>query len=100
MKDRQDVPGTVTIACGESLGIAEARAWHARLGVALDAGAPALLEAGQLQRVDAAGLQLLTAFLRAARGRGMSVSWQAPSAALRRAAALTGLAQELDLPVA
>jgi anti-anti-sigma factor len=91
---------STVLACGDCLDISQAAAWQARLRALLDAGAPATLEAEAVQRVDAAALQLLAAFLCAARERGMAITWQAPSAALTRAAQLTGLARVLDLPAA
>lgn len=94
--DRQ----VAALTLGERLDISQARDWHARLCAALDSGAPVTFEANAVQRADAAGLQLLTAFVRAARGRGLAVTWQAPSAALVHAAQLAGLANELNLPAA
>ena len=48
--------------------------------------------------VDTAALQLLVAFTKEAHKRGVSISWQQPSAALFRSAELLGLSQELGLP--
>jgi anti-anti-sigma regulatory factor len=69
---------------------------HAELGRYL--GKPGVtLAASELQRIDAAGLQLLAAFVQAASGRGTRVAWQAPTAVLRDAARRTGLTTALRL---
>lgn len=83
-------------ALGEMLTIEQAAAVHAGLGRHL--GAPGVtLAAGELQRIDAAGLQLLAAFVQAASGRGTKIAWQAPTAVLRDAARRTGLTTVLRL---
>lgn len=89
-----DTPGAV--ALGEMLTIEQAAAMHAELGRHLGAASVAL-EAGALQRVDAAGLQLLVAFTRAATGRGTKVEWRSPSTALREGARRLGLSGALGL---
>jgi anti-anti-sigma regulatory factor len=57
-----------------------------------------VIEAVDLARTDAAGLQLLYAVVTAARAAGAQVSWREPSPALRAAAATLGLADLLALP--
>lgn len=87
---------TDVIALGEMLTIEQVGAMHAELGRHLDAKNMAL-EAGALQRVDAAGLQLLTAFVRAAENRGARLEWRSPTAALRDGARRLGLVDALRL---
>ena len=70
---------------------------HTELGRHLHAKS-VVLEAGALQRVDAAGLQLLTAFLHSALARGIHVEWRSPALALRAAARHLGLETALRLP--
>jgi len=89
-----DVPRVV--ALGDTLTIEQAAAMHTELVQHLDTTS-VVLEAGALQRIDAAGLQLLTAFVRAADGRGARVEWRAPSAVLRDGARRLGLAVALHL---
>jgi anti-anti-sigma regulatory factor len=97
-EDRQpateDSPGMVVL--GETVTIEQAGALHAELGRHLGAG-QVVVEAGGVERVDAAGLQLLTAFVRAAHGRGTQVEWRSPSAVLRDGARRLGLSAALRL---
>ncbi len=86
------------ILCSESLDISMAANLHEALKKALDSGTPVNLQARRVERADTAALQLLVAFIRAARSRGVAVSWNEPSAALCRCAALLGLAQALEMP--
>jgi anti-anti-sigma regulatory factor len=90
----QGSPGVVPL--GDMLTIEQAAAMHdllhPHLGQAL-----ITIEAGAVQRVDAAGLQLLTAFVQAVETRNGCIRWQAPSAALRDGARLLGLAGALGL---
>jgi anti-anti-sigma regulatory factor len=55
------------------------------------------LDGTQVEKVDAAGLQLLLSLTRTLRARGVSWHWSACSAAMCRAAGLLGLTQELGL---
>ena len=89
-----DSPGAV--ALGDTLTIEQVAAMHAELGRHLGATSIAL-DAGALQRIDAAGLQLLAAFMRTADGHGTKVEWRAPSPVLRDGARRLGLAGTLRL---
>ena len=84
------------VVLGDSLTIEQSAAMHAELGRHLGAK-NVVLDAGSLTRVDTAGLQLLTAFIRAAEGRGARVEWRAPQAALRESARRIGLEGALHL---
>jgi anti-anti-sigma regulatory factor len=86
------------IDCGDSLDIARAGSLHARLLAALESGQPVVLAGAQVARADGAGLQVFAAFLRSARCAHLRYRWQEPSPALRQAAAVLGLARELELP--
>lgn len=68
-----------------------------RLKAALISERSIRLEAGEVERADAATLQLLTAFMRAAEVDGVSCHWGEVSDAVREAAQLTGLTHELRL---
>lgn len=87
-----------SIDCGEHLDVQYAETLRARLLAALADRGPIVLSAGGVMRADAAGLQLLIAFVRSARTTGVDWSWQAVSPALSDAARLLGVARELDLP--
>jgi len=84
------------IALGDSLTIEQVGAMHAELSGRLGEK-HLVLDAGSLTRVDTAGLQLLTAFLRAAEGHGACVEWRAPQPALRECARRIGLEGALRL---
>jgi anti-anti-sigma regulatory factor len=58
------------------------------------------LDAGAVERVDTAALQLLAAFRRDAAAKGHDTRWLGASEALHEAAGLLGLARMLDLPAA
>ncbi|HXI36415.1 MAG TPA: STAS domain-containing protein [Burkholderiales bacterium] len=56
------------------------------------------LDASQVEKVDAAGLQALLVGRQLLAQAGKSVSWTTPSTQLTAAAALLGLAERLELP--
>lgn len=85
-----------TIALGDSLTIEQVGALYADLTGRLGE-MHLVLDAGSLTRIDTAGLQLLTAFVRAAEGRGARVEWRAPQPALRECARRIGLEGALRL---
>lgn len=89
---------TTEICCTESLDISAAADLHLTLKKALASGAPVCLQAHRVERADTAALQVLVAFMRAARNRKITVSWSEPSVALRRSAELLGLTQALEMP--
>ena len=86
-----------TLVLPTSLDIAGSRDLQAALRPLLDSQEVAHLDASKVERVDAAGLQLLTAFVRRARSAEVSVVWRGVSAELKAAAAMTGLTFHLGL---
>ncbi len=56
-----------------------------------------IFDGGEVERIDAASLQLLTCAFKQANKYGSKVSWQASSDALKKAAELLGLKEELRL---
>lgn len=58
------------------------------------------LDAEGVERIDAASLQLLSAFYREAQEQGYAVQWKKPSEVLQRSAQLVGLADQLGLKAA
>ncbi|MFL6648420.1 MAG: lipid asymmetry maintenance protein MlaB [Sulfurifustaceae bacterium] len=69
-----------------------------RLTEALVRSLPLELEAARLERLDGAFLQLLVAFQRAAKARGLRPRWRSVSPVLRSAAEALGLIETLELP--
>ncbi len=59
-----------------------------------------VVDAGALERVDTAALQLLVLFRRELEQAGGALAWRGANEVLREAAALLGLEQSLNLPTA
>jgi len=59
-----------------------------------------VLDAGALERVDTAALQLLLLFRRELEHHGGALAWRGTNEVLHEAAALLGLEQSLNLPTA
>ncbi|MCU7835508.1 MAG: STAS domain-containing protein [gamma proteobacterium symbiont of Taylorina sp.] len=56
-----------------------------------------LINAENIERIDGAGLQLLTAFFKEAKSLNISLEWQSCSEALKNSAKLSGLTENLGL---
>lgn len=82
---------TTQVALEAALGIADARALHEKLGAVLAAKTPVVMDASRVERLDAAVMQVLTAFCRAARERRLTLTWHSPSPVLQQAVRLLGL---------
>ncbi|VAW98231.1 hypothetical protein MNBD_GAMMA23-34 [hydrothermal vent metagenome] len=65
--------------------------------VALMNDSDIIFDGSEVERIDAASLQLLTSVFKQAEKYGSKVSWQASSDALKKAAELLGLTEELSL---
>jgi phospholipid transport system transporter-binding protein len=90
---------TRLIKLGRDVRIATAAAtFEALRGAAQGAPAKVTLDAGQVEKTDAAGLQALLAGRLALVRAGKSVAWSGCSAPLKSAAGLLGLAEALELP--
>lgn len=76
---------------GDVLDVARCAAKCAQLKEALTESATISLDASNLSQVDAAGVQLLAAFVQAARHEGCVVQWNHPTNALHTAIRLLGL---------
>lgn len=85
------------VRCGESLDISCVRALHQELSDALGKPLPVMIDAGRVERVDTAALQLFAAFCQQAKSRKLPVQWSSPSEALCRSARLLGLDESLGL---
>lgn len=81
-----------------ALDVSAAVSAYGPLDQALARGLPLQLQAGELERADAGGLQLLLLFVTGARARGMALTWRSVSAALATSAELLGLTSALKLP--
>jgi anti-anti-sigma regulatory factor len=82
-----------------SMSLRNVTAFQAELAERLDESGTVQIDAGTVERIDTATLQLLAAFVRDLRADARVVEWVACSAALRRAAHSLGLAGALDLVV-
>lgn len=88
-----------TIDLGESLTIRDVAEVYEQLVTESTATVDGfVLSAGELQQVDGAGLQMLTAFVREVEGRGATLSWSAASDPLTEGAVHMGLTDALRLP--
>jgi ABC-type transporter Mla MlaB component len=68
------------------------------LAALLDEPAAVTLDITALQRIDTAGLQVITAFVRERAGHGRAVEWQGTAPALTTAVRLLGLTCLLGVP--
>jgi anti-anti-sigma regulatory factor len=90
-------PSTILALTAEYL-VASASALKESLASLLDEPRPITLDITALQRIDTAGLQVLTAFVRERAAHGRAVEWQGTAPALTGAAHLLGLTALLRLP--
>ena len=89
-------PAVVSLA--ESADISQVAELKSALQSALDSAAPITLAADAVERIDAATLQLLYAFMRHAKSQQIDVAWDGPTAAVHQAANLLGMHEALGLP--
>jgi anti-anti-sigma regulatory factor len=73
------------------LSVAQARALHAQLGQVLASPFMVVMDAGQVEQVDTAAMQVLAGFCRHLREQGAPMRWQAISPAVQQAGHLLGL---------
>jgi len=85
------------IECDEAIDVSLVSDFKSMLQQAASQNSPIVLDASQLERIDGAGLQLLTAFFQEADESGLSVSWRNPAAVLLNTADLMGLSEILHL---
>jgi ABC-type transporter Mla MlaB component len=78
--------------------VSEATSLKERLTALLDEPQPVTLDVAALQRIDTAGLQVITAFVRERAESGRTVEWQGTAPVLATAAQLLGLTSLLKLP--
>lgn len=80
------------------MSIVQAAGLHGTLLARLADGAPVEIDGSRVEEIDTAILQLLTSLWRTGQERGIACSWFGASEALRRTAALVGVAQMLCFP--
>lgn len=80
-----------------ALRIGSVAALYAQLRDAIEGAAQVILDAARVESTDTASLQLLYAFVREGRERGIEVNWRAPAKPLCRDARLLGLSVEMGL---
>ena len=85
------------INCQSSLDISIVSDLGNELKVALDSGQSIQLQAAEIEKADAAALQLLCAFFLDAQTHGIEVEWLEPSGSLLEAASISGLTEYLGL---
>jgi anti-anti-sigma regulatory factor len=96
-RTRKSTAAPTVFTLPEYLNINVAAETKTALGALLDAKLPVTLDAGKLELVDAAGVQLLAVFVSALQQSGIEWSWKDPSPTLMNGARLLGLSQHLCL---
>ncbi len=86
-----------SIALPTRLGIANVTAFREELSGAFDQNQAIEIGADAVERVDAAGLQLLFAFVAAAQSRGQKVEIKEPSSVFTQTVAMLGLSEALGV---
>jgi phospholipid transport system transporter-binding protein len=89
---------STTLALAAECMVSDASSLKDSLAALLDEPLSVTLDLTALQRIDTAGLQVITAFVRERAGHGRSVQWQGTAPALTSAAQLLGLTSLLGLP--
>jgi ABC-type transporter Mla MlaB component len=95
----QKDPASNTLALAAECTVSDAASLKERLAGLLDKPQAVTLDITALQRIDTAGIQVITAFDRERAGHGWPVEWQGNAPALAAAARLLGLTSLLRLPV-
>ncbi len=91
------VPAQTAIVFDGSLDISCAGQLRGQLQQALTSNQPVVLDAANVERVDTAALQVLTAFFKDAGAQKLEVQWKEPAQTLVNAAQLLGLRDSLLL---
>src|ERR1700737_1983716 len=94
----QHEPASNTLALAAECTVSDAGSLKERLAGLLDEPQAVTLDITALQRIDTAGMQVITAFVRERAGHGRPVEWQGTAPVLATAARLLGLTSLLKLP--
>lgn len=89
-------PGAFAVAA--ECTVADAGALKSGLAKLLEDSDVVTLDIGAVQRIDTAGLQVITTFVRERESQGRQVQWRGSAPALSAAAQLLGLSSILKLP--
>ena len=92
-------PGSNTLALAAECTVADAGSLKERLASLLEEPQAVTLDVTALQRIDTAGLQVITAFVLERATNGRPVEWQGTAPVLATAAQLLGLTFIFKLPV-
>ena len=90
-------PAQTTLVFEGSLDIAGAGLLREQLMQALSEKQPVVIDAANVERVDTAALQVLTAFFKDAGAQNLEVRWKEPAQVLTNAAQMLGLHDSLQL---
>lgn len=85
------------IECGDALGIADVGDLYAKLLTELAEGNSIRFNVSEIERIDAAALQMMYAYSKEAEKQGNTLEWQQPSEAFFRSAQLLGLATAMNI---
>ena len=85
------------IDCGDALGISDVGDMYARILMELSEGVEIQFDVSQIERIDAAALQMIYAFSKEAVTNGKPLTWKEPSEAFIRSAKLLGMAELMKL---
>jgi len=96
-RESADAAAGSVLELPDTLTIADVGTLHKTLGPLLNDSTALVIDGGSVERVDGAGLQLLTALFKEAVARQLPVRWQAASGVLRRGAADLGVGVLLGL---
>ena len=85
------------IECGAIADISVVADLYKQLNSALEQDGPVTLNAGEIERIDTAALQMFACFVQEVKKRHRDVSWKEPTEALLRSASYLGMQQVLLL---
>lgn len=97
-RPKAKAPRPSRIVLDDRLNIVQAAALHRILVKRLAEGRPLVVDGTRVEEIDTAILQLLTSLWRTGAERGIACTWDGASQALRRTAALVGVAEMLRFP--
>jgi anti-anti-sigma regulatory factor len=89
---------SVRIVFDPALSIACARELRDQFDPILSGSESIVFDASRVERIDAAIVQLIAAFVAGARKRHLGYRWESHSSAFRNAASLLGLSDMLEVP--
>jgi ABC-type transporter Mla MlaB component len=91
-------PAATALTLSAECMVSQAAALKEQLAALLEQPLPVTLDISSLQRIDTAGLQVITAFVRDRAAHGREVAWHGEAPVLATAAQLLGLTSLLRLP--